>query len=216
MVLTALIAVALVAAFWQIRVFSTAAPLAALAASYGVLALADRIAGPATRMVRTVVLMLASLPFSPIAYAAVLPPRVSGIEATLACLAPTAFAPLKALPTGLVLAPLDSGSHLLSETSHGVLAAPYHRNNYGNRIAIEALLASPEAAERKVRESGARYVMLCPPMHQVGLLVGRAPHGLAALLAEGGHPDWLEPVPLAGTLYRVFTLRPPSAVQHGG
>ena len=213
--MTALIGVALVAAFWQIRVFSTAGPLAALAAAYGVLALADRMAGPTKSAARTFVCIL-PLPFSPMAYAAIIPPSLSGIEATLTCLAPAALAPLAALPPGLVLAPLDSGSHLLSDTRHDVIAAPDHRNNSGNRITVEALLASPDAAERKVRESGARYVMLCPPMHQVGLLVARAPHGLAALLADGGHPDWLEPVPLAGTPYRVFTLRPPKAAQPEG
>ena len=210
MLIAALIGVALVAAFWQVRVFTSAAPLAALASAYAILAIADRLVARATGAVRAFVLFLLSLPFSPMAYAAIVPMSGPTNKGTLACLAPTALQPLAALPPGLVLAPLNSGSHLLYYTRHSVIAAPYHRNSLGNRIAIEALLASPDDAEQIVRASGARYVMLCPAMRQVDLLIPRAPHGLAALLAEGGHPNWLEPVPLAGTPYRVFTLRPPA------
>ena len=74
---------------------------------------------------------------------------------------------------------------------------------------LEAFLATPDAAESIVRESGAKYVMLCPQMHQVEALKARAPNGLAAMLAGGNQPDWLVAVPLKDTPYRVFTLRPP-------
>jgi hypothetical protein len=102
----------------------------------------------------------------------------------------------------------------LSHTAHSVIAAPYHRDAAGIRLVFEALLASPAAAEIIVRESSAHYVMLCPQMHQVEALKERAPHGLAALLAAGAYPGWLEPVPLTDTPYRVFTLRPPSSAPH--
>lgn len=92
---------------------------------------------------------------------------------------------------------------------HSVIAAPYHRKSAGNHRVIEMLLASPDAAEKRVRASGAEYVMLYPSMHAVQGLKARAPRGLAAMPADGKHPDWLEPVPLNDTPYRVFTLRPP-------
>jgi hypothetical protein len=145
-------------------------------------------------------------------YAIAIPPSEAATsDGTAACLTPKALAPLAALPPGLVVAPIDSGSHLLSDTPHSVIAAPYHRNSLGNRRVIEMLLASPDAAEQSVRASGAHYVMLCPSMHAVEGLKGRGPHGLAAMLADGNHPDWLEPVPLSDTPYRVFTLRAPSS-----
>jgi hypothetical protein len=210
MCLAAVIGVGLLTAFWQIRVFSSAAPLAAVAAAYAVLALSDRLvssAGP-----RTLAIALLCLPFSSMLYAIAVPPSEAATsDGTAACLTPKALAPLAALPPGLVVAPIDSGSHLLSHTPHSVIAAPYHRNSLGNRRVIEMLLASPDAAEQSVRASGAHYVMLCPSMHAVEGLKGRAPHGLAAMLADGNHPDWLEPVPLSGTPYRVFTLRAPSS-----
>jgi hypothetical protein len=211
--LAALLGIGLLTAFWQIRVFASAAPLAAIAAAYAVLALADRVARPASPA-RGVIIAALCLPFSSMAYALALAQEDRASAGTLACLAPNALAPLAALPAGLVLAPIDSGSHIVSDTPHSVIAAPYHRNSIGNRLALEAFLAPPDAAEKIVRESGARYVMLCPQMHQVEVLKQRAPQGLLALLANGGRPDWLETVPLDGTPYRVFTLRAPWAPPH--
>jgi hypothetical protein len=209
-IVAALIGAGLLTAFWQIRVFSSVAPLAALPAAYAVAALTNRLAGTLRPLPASFVTALICLPFSSIAYALVLPHSDDSHAGTLACLSPPAFSPLASLPPGIVLAPIDSGSHMLAHTPHAVIGAPYHRNSIGNRIVLDALLASPEEAEAKVRASGARYVMLCPSMHQVTALAERAPNGLAALLAAGGQPDWLIPMPLAGTPYRVFTLREPS------
>ncbi|MEA2861588.1 MAG: hypothetical protein QOC72_3627 [Methylobacteriaceae bacterium] len=213
-IVAALIGVGLVTAFWQIRVFSSAGPLAALPAAYAVLALADRFTRDARPIARACLTAGLCLPFSSIAYAIALPHDDAASAGTLACLAPKALAPLASLPPGLVLAPIDSGSHLLSDTMHSVIAAPYHRNSAGNRVALQAFLAAPDEAEKIVRNSDARYVMLCPDMHQVEALRERAPHGLAALLTEGRPPDWLQPVPLKDTPYRVFTLRAPSSAPH--
>ena len=214
---SALLGAGLLAAFWQIRVFSSAAPLAALPAGYVVLALVERFASSAKPVTRASIALLLCLPFSTLAYAIALPHNQQDASAgTSACLSPNALAPLASLPPGLVLAPIDSGSHLLSHTRHSAIAAPYHRNSAGNRRVLEALLAAPDSAEKMVRESGAKYVMICPQMHQVEALIARAPRGLAAVLASGGSPDWLQPVALAGTPYRVFTLRPPLSASHKG
>jgi hypothetical protein len=212
--ISALLGIGLIAGFVHIRVFSSAAPLAALPAAYAVLAFSDRFLRATGTVARALAMALLCLPFSSLAYAIALPQTEDRVAGTLACLSPNALAPLAALSPGLVLAPIDSGSHLLSHTAHSVIAAPYHRDAAGIRLVFEALLASPAAAESIVRESGARYVMLCPQMHQVQALKERAPHGLAALLAEGAHPGWLEAVPLTDTPYRVFTLRPPSSAPH--
>jgi hypothetical protein len=213
-IIFALLAIGLVTAFWQIRVFSSAAPLAVLPAAYAIVGLARRLAGSASFVARAATSALLCLPFSSLTYAIALPHDDITSAGTFACLAPKALAPLATLSPGLVLAPIDSGSHLLSETQHIVIAAPYHRNSAGNRLALEAFLASPERAEDIVRQSGAKYVMLCPQMHQVEALKERAPHGLAALIADGGHPNWLQPVPVQETPYRVFTLRAPISESH--
>jgi hypothetical protein len=212
--ITALLGSGLLAGFVHVRVFSSAAPLAALPAAFAVLAFSDHFFRSAGTIARALTIALLCLPFSSLAYAIALPHKQDTAAGTLACLSPNALAPLAALSPGIVLAPVDSGSHLLSDTAHGVIAAPYHRDSAGIRLVFEAFLAPASAAEAIVRNSGATYVMLCPQMHQVEFLKERAPQGLAALLADGGHPDWLEPVSLANTPYRVFTLRAPSSTPH--
>ncbi|GAC1337684.1 MAG: hypothetical protein NVSMB26_24880 [Beijerinckiaceae bacterium] len=205
-----LVAIGLITAFWQIRVFASAAPLAALPAAFAVLALADRLAGASSALTRAATTALLCLPFSSLAYAIVVPEK-SGepvIDGTFACLAPKALVPLAKLAPGVALAPIDSGSHLLSDTQLSVVAAPYHRNNAGNRLALEAFLAAPDAAEGIVRESGARYVIICPQQGEVEMLIKRAPRGLAASLARGETPAWLMPLPVTDTPFRVFELRP--------
>ena len=80
------------------------------------------------------------LPFSSIGWALATP--ASGGKAPDrrdACLATSAFADLARLPPGLVAGPIDAGSHILALTPHAVLAAPYHRDNHGNRIVLDAL-----------------------------------------------------------------------------
>jgi hypothetical protein len=206
-IVAALLGVGLITAFWQIRVFSSLAPLAALPVAFVVLAISDRLSPSSGVMPRACIAAFLGLPFSSITYALVLPHDDSGSAGTLACLSPSALAPLAILPAGVVLAPIDSGSHILSDTRHSVIAAPYHRNSIGNRLTLEAFLAPPDAAEKIVRATGALYVMLCPKMHQVEALKERAPQGLLALLANGGRPDWLDAVPLSGTPYRVFQVK---------
>src|SRR5690606_38596946 len=45
-----------------------------------------------------------------------------------ACIAPAAFIDLAGLPHEAIMTPIDLGSHLLLETPHSSVAAPYHRN----------------------------------------------------------------------------------------
>jgi hypothetical protein len=91
-----------------------------------------------------------------------------------------------------------------------VLAAPYHRNNHGNRAALDILRAPPALAESLARKSGATYVMLCSqtPADRAYYRF-LAPDSLAASLAAGQTPAWLRPVPVAGTPFQVFAVLPP-------
>jgi hypothetical protein len=44
------------------------------------------------------------------------------------------------------VAPIDSGAYFLVHTGMSVFAAPYHRDNAGNLLMLESLLAKPEDA----------------------------------------------------------------------
>ena len=203
--LAALIAVGLAMTFWGVRVFSSVAPLAAIGAAAAILPLAQRLAapGPLHAMLATAL----CLPFAPIVYAAALPadPPVDDSR-TLACLRPDALKPLDMAPAGLVLAPIDEGSHLLAFTHHSVVAAPYHRNNAGNRLSIEAFLAKPDEARKIIAASGADYLVACTLMKRRRIMAAHAPRGLAAELLAGRAPEWLKPLDVRAepnVIYRI-------------
>jgi hypothetical protein len=88
-----------------------------------------------------------------------------------------------------------------------VLAAPYHRNNHGNRAALDAFLSEPQAARQILRANRVTYVITCPGLNETRALAARAPQGLAAALDAGVVPDWLEPLPHKGP-YHVFVMKP--------
>lgn len=207
----ALTVVGVLGTLWEVRVASSAQPLAALGGSWAVVATLEAAHRSGSSM-KAVLGFLLVLPMTTVGWALVPTgeegaPVSPALASGEACRTAEALAPLAALPPGLVFAPIDDGSHLLVATPHGVIAAPYHRNGRGNRLVLGAFLARPAEAEAVVRSSGARYLAICPGEAQVGTMAMAAPAGLAADLAAGEVPAWLEPLPLQTTPYRVFTLR---------
>lgn len=112
----------------------------------------------------------------------------------VACFLPSAYAALAALPPGLVLSTIDPGSAILAATPHAVLAAPYHRNSFGNRAALLAFVAPPPEAHAMVTAARATVIALCRASNEVAADVATSPAGLAAALLAGHVPDWLEPL----------------------
>lgn len=88
-----------------------------------------------------------------------------------------------------------------------MLAAPYHRDNHGNRAALDAFLSDPQTARQILRANRVTYVMTCSGLNETAALAARAPHGLAAALIRGTPPDWLRALPRKGK-YQVFVMRP--------
>jgi len=123
------------------------------------------------------------------------------------CRLPSDYAPLAQLPQGLVLGFIDAGPLILMETSHQVLAAPYHRNVSGNAAMLEVFLGPPGDASARLVALGVRYLAFCPNAPERHNYAAAAPDGLAAALAGGQVPDGLERIPLAGTELLVFRTR---------
>jgi len=204
----ALSALALALSCWMIRVIGFAQPVALIGGAWCIVRLQDYLAG--TQWPKAAALALALvLPFSPIGWALFLPADAAIAKETSreACLASSAFAPIAELPPGLVLAPIDAGSHLLALTQMSALAAPYHRNNHGNRTALDAFLAEPDAARSILIANHVSYVMTCAGLKETRALALRAPHGLAAALVSGDAPNWLK-LRLGKGPYQVYVIRP--------
>jgi hypothetical protein len=199
--------------FWMIRVIGFAGPLALHGGAWCIGKLGALLH---TKWPKGAAVSLAlALPFSSIGWALVLAneDHKNGAESDGACLAPHAIAPLGALEPGLFVAPIDAGSYVLAFTRHRVLAAPYHRNNHGNLVMLNAFLAEPRSAEALLRANGVNYVALCADLRETATLAERAPNGLAAALLKGEIPAFLSPVLPDGRnpnrLYRVFKVRLP-------
>ena len=207
-VLAALTATGLAMAFWQIRVFTSVTPIALC----GALPLAITLHALFKRQARDLAALLALgliLPFTSLAWAMVLPDEAAPAPVHgNACLAPQSFAALTALPAGATVAPIDSGAFLLVHTGLSVFAAPYHRDNDGNRFALEMLLAAPDRAVAGLAAYGVTYLMVCPDLGESRRLAERAPSGLIAALLAGRVPPGLAPLAIAATPYRVYRVDP--------
>lgn len=185
------IALGLCASALHIRVFSSVTPLAMVALAGGVAALVARF-DPAP-MLRNMLAGVLVFCLSPVGFAlAFVDAGAPAPRTEAACLTPQALAPLAALPAGRVISPFNMGAHVLAQTPHAAFAAPYHRNNHGNRLAAEVFLATPEKAEALTRAAGATLIVWCKAAQTPSPLVVAAPHGLAAMLARGEAPAWLE------------------------
>ncbi|GHA22100.1 hypothetical protein GCM10007989_16840 [Devosia pacifica] len=143
------------------------------------------------------------------AFVNVLPNSVSEVREARAdraqCMAPEAFRDLAQMPAQRVMAPIDLGSHLLLETPHSVVGAPYHRNEQGVHDVFRFLNEDPHIALEILRERQINLVVICPEMPEMrGLFLADA-QALVRQLRDGTLPDWLVPIPSEGPLdlYRV-------------
>jgi hypothetical protein len=133
-------------------------------------------------------------------------PRTLLADGPGTCRQPSDYAPLATLPRGLVLGFIDAGPFLLMETPHSVLAAPYHRNLKGNAAMLDVFLAPPQLAKARLDTLDARYVAFCPGAPERFNYARQAPQGLAALLARGEVPPYLERMPLSATDVAVYRV----------
>lgn len=118
----------------------------------------------------------------------------------LPCLAGDAFADLRGLPPERVMTPIDLGAHLLLETPHGVVAAPYHRNEAGVLDAFRFFNQPVSEARQIATDRGLGLLVTCPAMPEMqGTGLGE-PNTVLSLLAAGTPPDWLEEVSVGGPL----------------
>jgi hypothetical protein len=208
-IMSAVIAIGFTASLWQVRVFTSVAPIAAVAGAIGAVALANRFAaefGKWTRALLTACLCLAS---SPMGLALALP-RTPGDPSAepFACYDKSALEPLNNFAPARIAAPIEMGAFILASTPHSVYAAPYHRDNHGNRLVVDAFLAEPARAEEILRAAGADLVVWCSAQARNAPLSRRSDASLAARLSRGAPPDWLEPKGPSGGAVHVFALRP--------
>jgi hypothetical protein len=154
------------------------------------------------------VALIAALPFGWSAIGEELVPPPATATDHGGCRTPADMAALASEPPGLVLAPIRLGPRILLATPHSVLGAPYHRNNAGNRTALEMLIAGSAEAERLAHERGITYVAICLDDPDLPKLESRGSDNLIKALATGIAPSWLTPIIETGPI-RAWAVRSP-------
>jgi hypothetical protein len=123
------------------------------------------------------------------------------------CRSAAALAALDALPPATLFAPIDLGPDILMRTRQSVIATAHHRNAVGISTVIRGFVAAPDQARHVIERSGARYLVSCDGLNEMALYEKENPRSLAAMLAQGNPPLWLEPLPANGSL-RLYRIRP--------
>jgi hypothetical protein len=124
------------------------------------------------------------------------------------CFSSASYAPLAALPAGLVATDLDYGPFVLALTPHAVVAAPYHRLSTGITAAQEIFAAPPDKAHRIIDGLHADYVVTCGARGPVGLTETQKTASLWGRLRAGDVPDWLTPEPPApGQAFKIYRVK---------
>ena len=110
------------------------------------------------------------------------------------------------------MTPIDLGAHMLMETPHAVVAAPYHRNQQGVRDAFRFFNEPLEDSARCSIERGIGLVVTCPAMAEMQGGPGTDPASFVALSAAGALPGWLVDQSLPGAPLRVYAVLPERAL----
>lgn len=209
LLVAATVAVGIAGGLWQVRVFTSITPIAmAPLAAFVVRGVAHLKATPALRATLAAGLLFFLSPMGLVSLLA--SETTAGDLGEAACLTPEASGLLAKLPPDRVVSSFSLGPFILAQTPHSVFAAPYHRNNHGNRVAADIFLAAPDEAEALARAAGVGLVVWCAPHvgAPVSSLVEAAPAGLAARLDQGETPPWLEKKSRDGDPLLVFAVRP--------
>lgn len=117
------------------------------------------------------------------------------------------IAPLAALAPGLAIADMNLGPYIVVHTRLNSLAAPYHRMGKAILATHDFMNASVEEAKPRMKQLGARYIVLCsglPPTTPVTQVPGDA---LRTNLLAGHTPNFLEPLALGDTPIKAWRLK---------
>jgi hypothetical protein len=177
--------------------------------------------GPVRRVAAMAMIAAAVMPGLPLlALTALSPARAraqahSDMPAQQVCDISAAAPALNRLPQATLFAPFDIGPVLLLDTHHRVVATAHHRAPQALHDVIAAFLGTPDQARGLIAAHGARYVLVCPGLVEVGNYRHFAPNGFMAQLTEGRAPGWLRPVPLPGNTGLMLWQVVPGAAQAG-
>jgi len=147
--------------------------------------------------------------FYPVA-AAALPAEAAQPIPGASCTAPDLIDALGELPTGTVMAPIDTAARAIASTNQPVIAGAYHRDGAGNVAMYSFYRGDADHARRIAEQWNVRWVIACD-----GFAGADAP--LNGKLQQHVGPAWLHQVvqvPSGGAIFEVVD-RPSSLTGKG-
>lgn len=202
---------AMLVAIMVMRAVSVAHLLALPGTAWLLIALFRRVQASASAIVRifgSVALVLLSPAGLCALWVAIAATPEPAKKASANCRAAGVLAPLRTLPTATLFAPIDLGPDILVQTRHSVIGTAHHRNAAGITAVIEAFVDAPDQARAVIGATSARYVVTCDGLNEYRLYGQANRNGLAAQLARGTTPNWLEQLPTRGPL-KIYRIRSP-------
>jgi hypothetical protein len=115
------------------------------------------------------------------------------------CTAPDLIAALGRLPSGTVMAPIDTGAPAIAETDHRLIAGAYHRDGAGNLAMYSFYRGTPETAHGIAQGLSVRWVVACDGFAGVS-----AP--FARQLERAAPPNWLRRVAKVSSGGQIFEV----------
>ncbi|HHG90260.1 MAG TPA: hypothetical protein ENJ90_07290 [Devosia sp.] len=135
-----------------------------------------------------------------------IPATVSAGPSKFACMQPEAFEGLAMLDPQRIMAPVDLGAHLLLNTPHAVVGAPYHRNEQG-LIDTFNFFNEPLAQSRSIlKERGISLVVTCPVMAEMRGFSDAPETAFVNRVKNGTLPDWLKDISVTGSPLRIYEV----------
>lgn len=124
------------------------------------------------------------------------------------CLMPSSFAELAAMPKTNLMNPIDLGSHLLLNTPHSVIAAPYHRNAEGVQAAFDFFDGPIDKARAILDARGVTLVVVCPSMPEIKGLPDADPTSFVRLHEKHQLPAWLTLISPPDAPLQIYQVTP--------
>lgn len=115
-------------------------------------------------------------------------------QAGALCHSTESLSALEREPAGTVAAANGLGPDILFSTPHRVLAGPYHRNVEGNLAWINAMIGTPDEAQKILTGAGTTLLAICPDDPDERDFLRAAPDGFVGQLLKGQTFSWIEPV----------------------
>lgn len=190
----ALLILATLTFFYQMRVFTHANTLAIIVISAQIALIYEN-----QKLLYALAAFIALGPLSPDLISRLIPQSAQNDNSKynyggeMKCHSAPDFAHLAQMPKGLALTNINMGSETIFLSGHNAISTSFHRD-MGKDIAYDIWISAPTMAKQKIKARRINYVAFCAKSTEIPSISKYAPNGLLAQLSRGQVPEYLEEI----------------------